>query len=225
MHGKFVHRLAVRAIGCSILRYQQDVDNAVIFRNENCKNYNWGGSWRRKPVSSDDVTLLKMIKQQLDYEESTVRLKDHEDFKIRIEEPDVQFYATNIQTLKAIADSLRYKDNSHFVSVMTPANQDHENILLEGYTLRKTKINWLYRVIFRDGKYSLETKGQIKSYLNNLGSQIKVPKNLMEQLSKGTWIWGGYIYTNDKSLATMLSLIDGRLISKIEEFKVVPECE
>jgi hypothetical protein len=71
----------------------------------------------------------------------------------------------------------------------------------------------------------MATKSQICSYLKNLGDQVKVPRGLWDQFEKGVWIWGGYVYVHDKSLATVLGLIDGRLIAKIEEFKVVEKDE
>jgi hypothetical protein len=225
MHSRYVHRLAVRAVGCSILRNSQDVDAAIEFRNNNYKNYNWGGSWRRKPVTKEDASLLKLIGEQIHHEEMSPRVKGMETIKIRIEEPDVQFYASDEKSLIGIANKLKFGDNSHFISIMTPAQKEHEKFLLDGFTLRKTKVLWPYRVLFRDGKYSSETKAQIASYLRNLEDQIKVPRNLWEQLEKGAWIWGGYVYVHDKSLALMLGLIDGRLISKIEEFKVVEKQE
>ena len=225
MHGKYIHRMAVRAVGCSILRHAQDVESAIESRNANYKNYNWGGSWRRKPVTKEDATILKLIKEQIDHEEMSPRVRGMEQIKIRIEEPDVQFYSTDIKSLAAIANSLQYGDNSHFISIMTPADKSHEKYLRDGFVLRKTKISWPFRVLFRDGKYNQETKTQISNYLKNLGDHVKVPRNLWEQLERGAWIWGGYVYVQDKGLATMLGLIDGRLISKIEEFKVVGKTE
>jgi hypothetical protein len=178
-----------------------------------------------KPVTKEDASLLKLIGEQIHHEEMSPRVKGMETIKIRIEEPDVQFYASDEKSLIGIANKLKFGDNRHFISIMTPAQKEHEKFLLDGFTLRKTKVLWPYRVLFRDGKYSSETKAQIVSYLKNLEDQVKVPRNLWEQLEKGAWIWGGYIYVHDKSLALMLGLIDGRLISKIEEFKVVEKQE
>jgi hypothetical protein len=116
----------VRAVGCSILRNQQDVDAAIEFRNANYRNYNWGGSWRRKPVSKEDASLLKLIRERINIEDMSSRVKGLELFKVRIEEPDVQFYSRDEKSLMSIANDQKFGDNTHFVSIKAPAHQSHE---------------------------------------------------------------------------------------------------
>lgn len=219
MHGHCLYRLAIQVVGCSILRDNQDIEDAIAWRNHRHRDYNWGGSWRKKPIGQDDSVLLKLIKDQLHYNESSPKVNGHELLKVRIEEPYIQFYSAQEQVLKDLAGQLVYGDNSHFHSIMSPDSVEKEKLILSGFTLRKNKVKWPYRILMRDGKYSLESKSHIESYLKNLGNDIKVPNGLWEQLEKGNWIWGGYIYVHDKNIATVLGMMDPRLIAKIEEFK------
>lgn len=219
MHGHYLYRLAIQVVGCSILRNNQDIEDAIHWRNNKHRDYNWGGSWRKKPIGNDDSNLLKIIKDQLVYNETSPRVNGHDLLKVRIEEPYIQFYSAQEQVLKDLASRLLYSNNLHFHSIMSPASAEKEKLILDGFTLRKNKVKWPYRILMRDGKYSLENKSQIASYLKNLGSDIKVPQGLWGQLEKGNWIWGGYIYVHDKNIATVLGMMDPRLIAKIEEFK------
>jgi len=219
MHGHYLYRLAIQVVGCSILRNNQDIEDAITWRNNKQRDYNWAGSWRKKPIGNDDSNLLRIIKEQLIYHESSPKVNGHELLKIRIEEPYIQFYSSQEQVLKDLASRLLYGNNFHFYSIMSPDSAEKEKLILDGFTLRKNKVKWAYRILMRDGKYSLENKGQIAAYLKNLGDDIKVPAGLWDQLEKGSWIWGGYIYVHDKNIATVLGMMDPRLIAKIEEFK------
>jgi hypothetical protein len=225
MHGHYLYRLAIQVIGCSILRYDQDIEDAIKWRNERQRDYNWGGSWRKKPISHDDSNLLKIIKEQLISDESNPKINGYDLLKTRIEEPYIQFYSAKEQVLKELASRLMYGNNSHFYSIMSPDSVEKEKLILDGFTLRKNKVKWAYRILMRDGRYSSESKSQIASYLKNLGDDIKVPVGLWTQLEKGGWIWGGYIYVHDKNIATVLGMIDPRLIAKIEEFKSLDDEE
>jgi hypothetical protein len=221
MHGRYIYRLAISAVGSSILRTNRDLEKEVEFHNTS-RSYNWAGSWRKKPISPGDSSLLQLIRSQLEYQEVGVRVKGPHDIKMRIEEPCVQFYALEEEPLKQLASALIHEHNGHLINVMRPANADDANMLSNGYILRTRPSEWQYRVTLRDGKYSEQTKNTIKSYLMNLDQEVKVPQNLWLQLDNSGWIWGGYIYVKDAGLATILKLIDSRLVSKVEEFKMQP---
>ena len=220
MHGKYCYRLAVFAVGCAILRQTNDIDRAIEFRNSS-RSYNWAGSWRRSPITTGDADKLRHLRGVMTYADTALCLNDFPNVKIRVEEPHIQFYSTSPKELEQVARLLVYGDNSHFTSIMMPKDSDALDNLLNGYTLRKRNSEWPYRILFRDGRYSPETKATLRAYLSNLESEIKVPPNLWTQLDKPGWIWGGYVYVRDSGLATMLNMIDGRLVSKVEEYKTL----
>lgn len=223
-YGHCLYRLSVQAVGASALRQNQNLADAIAWRNNRARDYNWGGSWRAKLVTKEDADLLTLIKEQIDYHEMSDRIPKS-GIKVRIEEPNIHFYCRNELPLRDLAKKLSCRNNSHFVSLMRPASVEHEKIMLDGFTIRNKKIEWPYRIIMRDGRYSESSKTQISNYLKALGDQIKVPNSLWEQLEKGAWIWGGYIYAHDRNLSTMLSLIDPRLVSRVEEFKSIDTTE
>lgn len=217
-YGHCVYRLSIHVVGASALRQNQNLNDAIAWRNNRARDYNWGGSWRKKMVSKQDADLLALVKEQLDYNEMSVRIPNS-GIKVRIEEPTIHFYSRSELPLRNLAAKLSYGNNAHFVSLMRPENAEQERLMLDGFTLRKNKVEWSYRIVMRDGRYSQDTKDQVANYLTALGDQIKVPKGLWDQLNRGAWIWGGYIYAHDRNLSTMLSLIDARIVSKVEEFK------
>lgn len=228
LHGKYLYRLAVQAPGCSLLRSNGDIDQLAEAHNAQTKNYNYGGSWHapsRLLVSKKDVVMLMRIRSCANQliEGSRAGI---EPFKMRLEEPTVQFYTSNEHELKLIAQALSDpNDNTCFESIMMPRDDFSRGLLLDGYVLRKKPIEWTHRIMMRDGRYSMDTKTQLKNYLVNLGDSIKVPKNLWNYLDKGGWIWGGYVYVKDPTLATLLGMIDPNLVAKIEEFKTMPPDE
>lgn len=221
MHRYYLHRLAIHVPGASMLRHDGDLDRQIEKRN--IAAYNYGGSWRRSKLSDSDVALLKFVKdrlQEINGDDATQRIPAFADsIRVRIEDPNIQFYSRNELALKNLAKTLRWRDDKHFVSVMSPASVANEKFLLDGFVLRKREVEWPFRIVLRDGRYSSETKQQLLNYFDALGDQIRVPKGLTDQLTKGGWIWGGYIYTHDAQLQTMLTIIDPKLVSKVEEFK------
>lgn len=218
MHRHYLHRLAIHVPGSSMLRHDGDLDSLIEKRNN--ASYNYGGSWRRSKLSDSDIELLKFIKRRLEeINDSNNTRVPVNDIRVRIEDPNIQFYSRNELALRNLTKSLEWEDNSHFVSVMSPASAANEKFLLDGLVLRKREVDWRYRIVLRDGRYSAETKQQLSNYFNALGDQVRVPNGLSDQLTKGGWIWGGYVYTHDPQLQTMLTLIDPKLVSKVEEFK------
>jgi hypothetical protein len=76
--------------------------------------------------------------------------------------------------------------------------------------------------LLRDGRYTAETKLQLKKYLENLGDdQIKVSKTGLDMLSRHAgFIWNLYFYTNDLSILTFLNLICPGIVANFHELVV-----
>lgn len=220
MHRKYLYRLAINAPGSSLLREETDLDDAAGKRNNNAARYNYGGSWRQRPLQVKDVELLKIIKAAWrTLQDST----DSDDLRIRIEEPQLQFYSTTEGSLLRFAETIKFRDNSHFVSIMRPQSEFARKLILDGFVIRKSATEWPYRLVLRDGKYNAELKSQLSSLLKNLGDEVKVPTALASQLTKGGWIWGGYVYFKDPQLSSVFGMMDPRLIGKVEEFRAVSD--
>ena len=215
LHGQYMHRLSMLSFGSRLLRDPSRLDNEITHYNQ--RAYSYGGSWRQtRQLTDEDVQLLKLIKNIV-YADDLSHLGN---LKVRIEDPHIQFYSTDAAVLKDLALKLRHTDNSHFVSFMCPESEQSADLLKQGFVLKKKKIDWPYRIIIRDGRYNTESKTNLKNYLLQLGDEVKAPRNLWEQLEKGGWIWGGYIYVKDKQMATMFSMIDANMIGRLEEFRI-----
>jgi len=215
LHGQYMYRLSMLSFGSRLLRDPAKLDYEITHYNQ--RAYSYGGSWRQtRQLTDEDVHLLKLIKNIV-YAEDTSRLGN---LKVRIEDPHIQFYSSDVTTLKDLSLKLRHTDNSHFVSVMCPENQQNADLLKQGFVLKKKKIDWPYRLIIRDGRYNIDSKTNLKNYLLQLGDEVKVPRSLWEQLERGGWIWGGYIYVKDKQITTMFSMIDANMVGRLEEFRI-----
>jgi hypothetical protein len=191
---------------------EADLDELVKARNR-AKNYNPGGSWRlSKTITQNDCELLQVIKQARD--------SLGENVKVRIEDPYVQFYSAEEQLLQNLAQQIQHKQNDHFFSWMCPADQQAQDVLLQGKVIRKRPLKYQYKVVIRDGKYSEQTRSGLKNWLQYQEKEhVHAPKALIHMLSSNhRFIWGGYIYVNDLRTATLIGLIDPGLVSKIEEF-------
>ena len=86
MHRHYLYRMAILAHGSSLLRDpSDDLAELANVRNHRIANYNFAGHWGRKPILPNDIELLQLIKNHLPADEN--------DYKIRIEEPYIQFYS------------------------------------------------------------------------------------------------------------------------------------
>jgi len=73
-----------------------------------------------------------------------------------------------------------------------------------------------YKVLLRDGNYDLAAKRNIWTQLHAYGDEVRVPESTFRLLHSGfSGIWGAYFYTNDLGIATMLALIEPRIVGKI----------
>lgn len=217
MYGQFLYKLSYEVPGSNLLRIKGDLD--ALIEQRNLRSYNYGGSWRQlKRISHENhelLTLTKSVMEELsDGSNSSVR--------VRVEEPNIHFYTTSVQDMVDISKKMLAQDNSHLVSVTCPADSDSAKLMQDGFVLRKTEFEWKHKIVLRDGRYSDDTKQQLYNFLIGLGDEVKAPLGLLRQLEHGGWIWGGYFYTNDPQLTTIVSLINPRLVGKVEEFKVVP---
>jgi hypothetical protein len=214
MHGKCLYRFTVSVHGSAVLRDRDHSLNELIdARNHRSRYYNSGGSWRNpRPIAPSDYTLLNIMRNARE------TLSDQ--IVVRIEEPNVSFYCADQGPLKDLALALQFNDNSHFTSWTAPADDESLKLLQDGKVIKLRPTKYKYKIVFRDGSYSDQTReGLIKWIEHQDSTEVGVPNNLTRSLSSNhRFIWGGYIYVNDPRHATILSMIDPRLVAKLEEF-------
>ena len=155
---RYLYRLAIRADGGRLINSgDASLELALITRESMEKMYNKSGWWgvRTNQLSKVNLKLLesvRLIKNKIP------------DIKIRVEEPSIQFYADNEDTLKKIAESLH---NTDCITHINSPAANTEQLLFSNAILKKSSTDYDFKVILKDGKYSTDIKQQI--LINNEG--------------------------------------------------------
>lgn len=197
------------------------MSEAVEHRRAHARSYNWAGSWlhghhRGNSLQQTDTNLLTIARNVKNQYGNTIR--------IRVEEPTVQFYADKQETLKDIAREFTYPGDyrSQVKEVNGPESSEQADLLLSGAIIRRNAPDYRYKVVLRDGRYSVEIKRQVLAYLENLGDQIRITPKCREMLaSPYIHCWGVFFYTDDPDLTIMLRMIAPDLVGNIHELIVL----
>lgn len=183
------------------------------------RSYNWAGSWlndrHRVTLSLTDESLLTIGRNIKNQYGNSIR--------VRVEEPTVQFYAADQQTLRDIAHHFCYPYDFRYrvKEINGPESAEQADVLLKGAIIRRTS-DYRYKVVLRDGRYSTEVKQQVLTYLENLGNQIRITPKCREMLAAPhIHSWGVFFYTDDPDLTIMLRLIDPNIVGNIHELIVL----
>lgn len=216
---KFLYKAVIYCPAGRLILSKDDLAIELERRREFNKHINYGGYWGShggKDIENASIPLLEKIRQ----------LKNNSPkVKFRVEEPRVQIYAENEKELKQIVDQFDQAWKWRIEEVFGPENVEAENVLNSGGIIRRTDIGFKYKVLLKDGRYSAQTKSQLKHYLENLGDdQVKLSKSGMDMLSRPAgFIWSFYFYTNDLSILTFISLIDPTIVSNFHELVVTAD--
>lgn len=211
--GRFLYKMVVFAKCGRLIHSKVTIVDALLERKErNRVIYNYGGSWwQRNRLNSDDadVVLLATLRD--------IKNEYGDKIRMRIEEPNVQIYTEDEDTLKDIA--IRILPNEAVNIVSLPENDEVVPLLKDGAIIKHTPQEYKYKVIFRDGRYNIQIKHQVLQYLINLDKDtVKLPQNCVSMLGNSMeYSWGMYFFTNDKSVVTFISLIAPTLVSNIHE--------
>lgn len=178
------------------------------FRLGNEKIYNYGGSWYRQW----DAELRKNFDtDQLTYFFS---VKKNNQIKIRVEEPYVNLYSNTEQQLYNIIE----KSNvSRLKEIYLPVNENAKEILQKGEIIVNSDEEYSYKIILRSISFeNIKVKHSLLDYLYNLEDQIKIPNHIKKHLSNSyLYFPGGYFYSKDDSINTLIRLFCPDLISSI----------
>jgi hypothetical protein len=199
--GKYLYRIKLSVPGGRIIYENRDYAEAVESRRH-FRQFNPGGYWGKGTSLNDiiDIELLHTIRE----------LKDaNPHIKMRIEEPEVQFYTETETELKAMIDQLEAKYLTILLSLSSPASDDTQELLKKGVIIRKKEFGYRYKIVLRDGRCDIATKRQILNYLDSISTdEVKVSVGVNRMLaSKYNGFWGVWFYTNDERVTTFLELI------------------
>jgi hypothetical protein len=158
---------------------------------------------RRDEWVGVDVQLIERVR--------TVMQTFKDVVKFRTEWHTMQIYAETEEDLKKVCAAIDH--DSDIVAVTGPL-AGTEDALCSGHVFM-ADIGYKYKIILRDGNYDQETKQRIYNQLIQR-DDIKMPASLIRELRKKyPALWGAYLYANDDSVVTVLSLIAPGLVGKI----------
>lgn len=141
--------------------------------------------------------------------------------KVRIEEPYVEVYTTDEQTMLDIINKMP-KRSERVMEIHWPGSAKRHEVLSRGEVFMPGITDYEYQVSFRTILLSTTKRSQIYEYLNSLGELVRMTPGLVDSLTKPKWthsdhmwVYQCYFYTNDTSICTFLNLIEPNLINKI----------
>lgn len=211
-YNQYFYKLDIYAPGCKSIRCENiavDLDK----RQSWVRDYKRQGSWYNKQLfkylKEADVGFLHSL-SNIYYE--------YPDVKIRTEEPKISVYATDEIMIQSVARSIDPDHRDKILSVTGPANAEIKAILDKHMVLVKKPPKYRYRIWFKEKQFSYETRTQILSYLESLGELVRMSDHTRESLTRPhDWIWGAYFYSNDKHVATFITLINPDIIREVSE--------
>lgn len=216
-YGRYLCKLTLEVNGARLIHAnpKDSLLEELYRRIEYCKKYSRGGSWHsiektRELLATniDEIECLKLLKEEY---KDTIR--------VRTEEPTVQIYAETEAELQEFADRLTVDMQRRLLIIGFPENAEAEQQLREDKILAKSdKIAQRYKIMFRDGMYSRETKQNVLDYLVSVQKEIRIPYHTIRMLSSThSYVWNGYIYVDDTSITTFITLLAPGLVGKIHE--------
>lgn len=221
---KYLCKLVVYAPAGRLIEGTAPIGNGLEYRRSIIKNVNYGGSWwaqhtdRQTQLLEDaDVDFLEFLR--------TVKSNKLLNVKMRIEEPLIQIYGNNEETLKDLVGNHFSPTwaRKYIESISVPANAEAVQLLESGAIIRRTENGYRYKVMIKDGRYDAELKESIRQYLQGVGiDAVYMPKGFEDQLLKGSFIWSGYFYTNDLGILSFLGIIRPGMVTNFHELVVAP---
>ena len=218
---KYLCRLVINCPAGRLINAKTDnIESDLRIRFEYAKNRNWGGSWESlnsHAIANADAEQISNIK--------SIKSAYSDEIKFRIEEPKIQIYTDSEDMLKVVACAILPNFQTSIDAVQFPESDDQAKLMLEGKIITKatTKIEYKYKVTLRDGEYDSETRNSILQYLTNLGDEVKVSEQTLLKLRSYHYLWSAFLYVNDPSVLTFLSVIQPGIIGKIHELVKVAE--
>jgi hypothetical protein len=213
---QYLYKLEVCAPGCKSI-YANDIASDLDLRRLHGRGYNYGGSWwnrhLEKWLKDADVTHLARLQYVANL---------HPEVKIRTEEPKIQFYSENEQTLKDIVSQLDTKYHNTIHSFTGPETEEKCKLLSNNKVLVKRKPTFQFKVVLKEKKFSAESRMQIYNYLTSLGDLVKIPESMQQQLVRHSdWMWGCYFYTNDSGVVDFVRLMNPDIVREVSELVYV----
>jgi len=206
----------IKKVNLATDKFCEDIVAYVIKHRLAANSGNAGMGYRGFYQSSNNYTYNPYINWD-DVDEFLIDrvrtvIKTHKHIvKFRTEGNMLQVYAETEYDLKIISEAISSYDNLYSINIPKPGTED----ALRNNVVFLNKTEYKYKIVLRDGNYPLETKRSILAQLT-ARDDVKIPGGVLTHLKKKyPALWGAYIYANDDSIATILSLISPGIVGKI----------
>lgn len=215
-YNQYYYKLDIYAPGCKSIRCD-NLSYDIGKRQDWVRDYKRQGSWHNKQLykylKEADIGFLTSLKSLY---------SEYPDIKIRCEEPKMSVYALDESMIQSVAKSIDPDHRNKIESITGPANEELKKILKSNTILVKRPPKYRYRIWLKEKQFGQQPRQQVYNYLEGLGDLVRMTDHTKESLSKPhDWIWGCYFYTNDKSVATFVTLIHPDLIREVSELVCV----
>jgi len=125
--------------------------------------------------------------------------------KFRIEEPTLSIYCDDEQLLFDIVSN---DPCQRLERVFKPTSTAAQSVLKSGEIIVKRPTDYLYKVVFKEGRADPELNIQIYNYLESLGDEVKMTQSCLQNLKmRRHWVTSCYFYAKDTKVLTFLNLI------------------
>lgn len=201
---------------------EENIGEALNVRTGNqARQANYGGYWGRSArfdLANANMAQLSVLRSLI---------LDQTGYQVRVEEPNVSFYASNEGTLKSIIGRFDYDMQSRIRYVCGPRNDQHRQLLLDNKKIFSKKGNknreFKYLVKMKDRRIDNQTKHQLARYLDSLGDLVHIPPSSRDMLNNDYGFWGVYFYSNDRSILSFVELIVPGSVSNVQEIVLVDD--
>jgi len=207
--GRYLWRLEYQIIGANLITDASiaNIQNYIEFRRTN----NQKSSYYSYTTYSRDTSRFQKMDAEILDKMRTIRKLYSDKIKMRVEGDLMQIFAETEDDLKMISEAI----GLYAITSISYPKPGTEGALINGTIFMGKYTNYKYKVILRDGDYSLDTKKSLLAQFD-ANDQVQVPNQLRSMLTKKyTYIWSSYFYTNDTAIVTMISLIAPGIVGKI----------
>lgn len=235
--GKFMYKAEVTVFCASRMRKAEGVefDEFVAYmdalrqtqlayeqwyKGVGVSNYSTSQHYRAKAMGKlsqrDDTSLYKIRQHISTFDQKTTKLV--------LEKDKIHFYTVTDGELTNFLDFVKWPILGEINKIFTPSNDVAKTKLEENLILVSKPPKFKYKVLVTDGKYTVQEKTNIMTYLANFPDDVYMARTLKHLLNfdGDRYLSAGKFYVNDLSLLSFLKIISPRFVNKIYTLEHLP---
>lgn len=178
---------------------------------------NMYGTWRNIVLDAFDLDCVEHLR---------VLRKSFPNLSFRCESNTFTVYALTEAELEAFHAAIYGQYQDRVRELWAPEDAAAAALLIDG-KLVGSKLEFKFKIIFKEAGFRSETTNQIYEYLVSVNDRIRISKASLKQFEpnrfKGhlvrptRYIWGAYFYTNDDVDITYINLLCPGVIHRVYE--------